>query len=131
MTALGFVLRMAARELRAAPRRLLPLTGSIAIGVAALVAIESFTDNVRHSVRRQAQSLLGADLVVSSRRPLTAHATALLDTLAAGGARIARVTSFSGMAYVSRTSGTRLVQVEAVERGYPFYGAIITDPEAA
>ena len=64
MTALGFVLRMAARELRAAPRRLLPLTGSIAIGVAALVAIDGFTDNVRDSVRRQAQSLLGADLVV-------------------------------------------------------------------
>ncbi len=130
MTAPGFVLRMAARELRAAPRRLLPLTGSIAIGVAALVAIDSFTDNVRDSVRRQAQSLLGADLVVSSRRPLTARAAAVLDTLAAG-ARIARVTSFSGMAYAPRTSGTRLVQVEAVEPGYPFYGAIVTSPRAA
>jgi putative ABC transport system permease protein len=126
----GFVLRMAARELRAAPRRLLPLTGSIAIGVAALVAIDSFTDNVRDSVRRQAQSLLGADLVVSSRRPLTTRAAAVLDTLAAG-ARIARVTSFAGMAYAPRTSGTRLVQVEAVEPGYPFYGAIVTGPQEA
>ena len=131
MTALGFVLRMAARELRAAPRRLLPLAGSVAIGVAALVAIDGFTHNVRDSVRRQAQSLLGADLVVSSRRPLTTRAAAVLDTLAAGGAGIARVTSFSGMAYVRRTSGTRLVQVEAVEPGYPFYGAIVTDPLAA
>ena len=32
MTTIGFALRMAAREIRAAPRRLLPLTGSVAIG---------------------------------------------------------------------------------------------------
>jgi putative ABC transport system permease protein len=131
VSALRLVFRMAARELRAAPRRLLPLTGSIAIGVAALVAIDSFTDNVRDSVRQQAQALLGADLVVSSRRPLTPKTAAVLDTLTRGGARLARVTSFSGMAYVPRTTGARLVQVEAVEPGYPFYGRIVTDPARA
>ena len=121
---------MAAREIRAAPRRLLPLIGSVAIGVAALVAIDSFTDNVRDSVRRQAQSLLGADLVLSGRRPFSARTTAVLDTLAAG-AGLARVTNFSGMGFVPRTTGTRLVQVEAVEPGYPFYGRIVTDPASA
>ena len=60
-----FVLRMAAREIRAAPRRLLLLTASVAIGVAALVAIDSFTDNLRDSVRGQARALLGADLALS------------------------------------------------------------------
>ncbi len=131
MTAPGFVLRMAAREIRAAPRRLLLLTASIAVGVAALVAIDSFTDNLRDSVRSQSQALLGADLAFSSRRPLTPKAEAVLDTLAAGGARLARLTSFSGMAYVPRTSGTRLVQVAAVEGTYPFYGEIRTQPAAA
>ncbi len=130
MITIGFALRMAAREIRAAPRRLLPLTGSVAIGVAALVAIDSFTDNVRDSVRRQAQSLLGADLVLSGRRPFSGRATAILDTLAAG-AGLARVTNFSGMGYVPRTAGSRLVQVEAVEPGYPFYGRIVTDPASA
>jgi putative ABC transport system permease protein len=129
--AFGFVLRMAARELRAAPRRLFPLAGSIAIGVAALVAIDSFTDNVRDSVRQQAQALLGADLVISSRRPLTARTEAVLDTIVAGGDRLARVTSFSGMAFVPRTTGTRLVQVEAVDPDYPFYGRIVTEPATA
>ena len=64
---LGFVLRMAAREVRASPRRLLLLTASVAVGVAALVAINSFTANLRESVRRQAQALLGADLSLESR----------------------------------------------------------------
>ena len=122
---------MAAREIRAAPRRLLLLTASVAIGVAALVAIGSFTDNLRDSVRGQARALLGADFALTSRRPLPAAAEAVLDTLARQGGRVARLTSFSAMAYVPRTSGTRLVQVAAVEPGYPFYGRIHTDPTDA
>ena len=119
---------MAAREIRAAPRRLLLLTASVAIGVAALVAIDSFTDNLRDSVRGQARALLGADFALSSRRPLPGAAEAVLDTLARRGGRVARLTSFAAMAYVPRTSGTRLVQVAAIEPGYPFHGQIRTDP---
>jgi putative ABC transport system permease protein len=94
------------------------------------VAIDSFTVNLRVSVRDQAQALLGADLSLSSRQPLTTHAAAVADTLARGGA-IARVTGFGAMAYVPRTRGTRLVQVTAVDGGYPFYGAIRTAPAGA
>jgi len=116
---------------RASPRRLFLLTASVAIGVAALVAINSFTDNLQRSVRDQARALLGADLSISARRPLPPAATRAVDSLVADGARVARVTSFGGMAYVPRTQGTRLVQVAAVEPGYPFYGEIRTDPADA
>ena len=131
MTGAGFVLRMAAREVRASPRRLFLLTVSVAIGVAALVAINSFTDNLRRSVAEQARALLGADLSFASRRPLPASVEAIIDTLAGDGAEVARVTSFGGMAYVPRTAGTRLVQVAAVAGGFPFYGEIRTDPAPA
>ena len=130
MNRLGFVFRMAGRELLAAPRRLLLLTGTVAVGVAALVAINSFTDNLRDSVRLQARALLGADLSLVSRQPFSPRVEALLDTLAQQS-RLARVTSFAGMAYVPRTAGTRLVQVAAVEGTYPFYGEIRTEPRRA
>lgn len=130
MNRTGFILRMAARELRAAPRRLLLLTGTVAIGVAALVAINSFTHNLRASVRLQARALLGADLALVSRQPFSPRVEALLDTLAKDS-RIARVTSFAGMAYIPRTAGTRLVQVAAVEGSFPFYGEIRTAPREA
>jgi putative ABC transport system permease protein len=131
VTSLGFVLKMAAREVRASPRRLLLLTTSVAVGVAALVAINSFTANLRDSVRRQAQELLGADLSLEARQPLPPRAEALIDTLRGRGAQQARLTNFSAMAYVPRTDGTRLVQVAAIRGGYPFYGRIRTEPEAA
>jgi putative ABC transport system permease protein len=125
-----FVFRMALRELKATPRRLFLLTGTVAVGVAALVAINSYTDNLGDSVRQQARSLLGADLSLVSRQPFSRRVEALLDTLSRSS-ESARVTSFSGMAYVPRTAGARLVQVAAVSGGFPFYGEIRTNPARA
>jgi putative ABC transport system permease protein len=130
MSSYMFVLRMAARELKATPRRLLFLTATVAVGVAALVAINSFTDNLQDSVRQQARALLGADLSFSGRQAFPPRVEALLDSLSRNS-RIARVTTFSGMAYAAHTSGTRLVEVAAVEGRFPFYGKISTAPESA
>jgi hypothetical protein len=44
---------------------------------------------------------------------------------------ISTVISFAAMAYVPRTEGTRLVQVEGIEGTYPFYGSIRTEPREA
>ena len=70
---------MAAREGRASWRRLLVLTGAVAVGVAALVAINAFSDNLRLSVKDQARSLLG-------RRP-GAGEPATISAPRRGGAR--------------------------------------------
>ncbi|MGH7631407.1 MAG: ABC transporter permease [Gemmatimonadales bacterium] len=139
MSGLGFVLRMAWREGRAEGRRLALLVGAVAIGVAALVAINSFTRNLQDSVRDQARALLGADLALSSRRALTPRVTALVDTLSCGGnggtglecGAAAYVTAFPAMGFVPRTSGTRLVNVSAIQGPYPFYGQMLTRPRSA
>ena len=81
---------MAARELRAAPRRLLLLMATVAVGVAALVAINSFTDNLQDSVRQQARALLGADLALVSRQAFSPRVEALLDTLSRRSAPVPR-----------------------------------------
>ncbi|MGH7561679.1 MAG: ABC transporter permease [Gemmatimonadales bacterium] len=130
-----FVLRMAWRESRGGRRRLWLLTGAVSAGVAALVAINSFTQNLRTSVAEQARALLGADIAFESRQRFSPRMEALFDSLvtrdsAGGGAAGERalVVNFAGMAYVPRTAGVRLVQVRAVAGGYPFYGRITTEP---
>lgn len=125
----AFVVRMAWREGRAGFRRLALLTASITAGVAALVAINSFTDNLRLSVRDQARALLGADLSFSSQQPFSPRVEALLD--AVGETGLARVTTFGAMAYVDRAPNARLVQVSAINGAFPFYGEIITTPVPA
>jgi putative ABC transport system permease protein len=122
------LLRLAWRESRTARRRLLLYMSSIALGVAALVAIDSFAGNVGTSVKEQSRSLVGGDVEFTARGALTKGATALLDSLGRSGAQVARTTSFASMGLAPRTGRTRLVQVRAVDAGYPFYGTVTTRP---
>jgi Predicted ABC-type transport system involved in lysophospholipase L1 biosynthesis, permease component len=102
---------------------------SISLGVAALVAIDSFAENVTRSIREQSKSLLGADIAFSSRRPMTAEQKSIIDSVRRKTkAELATVTTFPSMALVQRTGKTRLVQVRAVSPNFPFYGVITTSP---
>ena len=102
---------------------------AISLGVAALVAIDSFADNVTRSVREQSRALLGGDISFTSGRPYSPEQKAFLDTLTAtNGASYARAVTFPSMALVPRSGSTRLVQVRAVSANYPFYGVITTEP---
>ena len=123
------LLSLAWRESRTARRRLLLYMSSISLGVAALVAIDSFASNVTGSVREQSRALLGGDVSFGARQgPFTPRADSLLDSLAATGVRFARQTTFASMGLVERSGGTRLVQVRAVTPPYPFYGTVVTSP---
>uniref|UniRef100_UPI0037C1076C ABC transporter permease n=1 Tax=Gemmatimonas sp. TaxID=1962908 RepID=UPI0037C1076C len=122
------LLRLAWRESRSARRRLALYMSSIAFGVAALVAIDSFAGNVTRSIREQSRTLLGGDLALSARAQFPAVVDSLADSLRTAGVPSSRVTTFASMALAEPSGGTRLVQVRAVSPGYPFYGAIETVP---
>ena len=128
---LPFTLVMAWRESRRSRRRLALYLSAVSLGVAALVAINSFGANVTVSVQAQARTLLGADLELHSRSPFPAPIEALLDSLARGGAPQARVTSFASMVLAPRTGRTRLFEVRGMEGAFPFYGSVETDPPGA
>jgi putative ABC transport system permease protein len=122
------LLALAWKESRTARRRLLLYMSSISLGVAALVAIDSFASNTQRSVREQARALLGGDVALTSRQPFPKPLLSALDTLRGQGVQLADVTTFSSMALVQRTGLTRLTQIRAVTPGYPFYGEITTAP---
>lgn len=139
---------MAWRDSRTSRRRLLLLMSSIVLGVAALVAISSFRDNLQHAIDDQARELAGADLILRSRQPFSPEATALLDSLTALPATeaVARQTRFASMVYfrssvpadsgasqrnVTNPGGTRLAQVRALSGDFPFYGELQTEPRTA
>lgn len=103
--------------------------GSIALGVAALVSINSFRENVATSIRGQSRVLLGADLELRSRSPLVGRVRDILDSAVHDGVPVSEVTSFASMALAVRSGLTRLVDVRAVEGDFPFYGTIETAPE--
>ncbi len=126
---MNFILKMAWRDSRTSRRRLALVSLSIVLGVAALVAIGSFSANLRHTIDVQAKSLLGADLAVNSRSAISPEAQAFLAGL--GGEQASEVSFASMVVFPSAGNQTRLVTVRGLMGGYPFYGEVKTSPLGA
>jgi len=123
---MNFILKMAWRDTRASRRRLLLFSLAIVLGVASLVAVDSLRENLRTAIGEQTKTLLGADLVVTSRAKLEGEAAQFIARL---GGDQSREISFNSMLVVPSANGrTRLVQVRALEGGFPFYGNFVTTP---
>ncbi len=127
---LNFVFKHALREGRATWKRLGLYMSSITLGVAALVAINSFRTNAVDSVDEQSRALLGADLRLSSNRAFPGPIELLLDS-AESRHDVARVTTIVSMGVAAHSGDTRLVQLRAIQAGYPFYGEVTTEPRGA
>ena len=123
-----WVWKMAWRDSRSHRGRLLLFVSSILLGVAALVAIRSFKENLEDAVNAQSKTLLGADLVLSQSRPFNPKTEALIDSI--GGLQ-SREVRFVSMIYFPKGGGTRLVQVRAVGDAFPYYGRLLTEPREA
>jgi putative ABC transport system permease protein len=122
---------LAWKESRTARKRLLLYMSSISLGVAALVAIDSFADNLTRSVREQSRTLLGGDASLTTRAGMTPAADSLVDSLARSGMTVAKLVEFPSMAAITSSGNTRLVQVRGATNTWPLFGDVITEPATA
>lgn len=120
---------MAWRDSRRNRGRLLLFISSIVIGIAALVAINSFSHNLERDIGREAKSLLGADFVVESNQPAPDTILAVFDTLAVE--EQSNTMNLLSMVYFPKNEGTRLAQIRAQQGAFPFYGKFGTSPPEA
>ncbi len=128
MSQLSFLVRTAFRDSRKNIRKLVMFMSSIILGIAALVAINSFNNNLVSDIDDQAAGLLGADLAITGNRPLTKDLQLATDSL--NSKRAEEMEMFS-MSYISKTDASQFVMVKAIEGDFPFYGKILTEPEDA
>ncbi|GIV31269.1 MAG: permease [Saprospiraceae bacterium] len=120
---------MAWRDSRRQRGRLLLFVSSIVIGIAALVAINSFSENLEKDIAREARSLLGADFVVEGNQALPDSLQPLFDSLPVQNR--SRTMNLLSMVLFPKNDGTRLVQVRAQWGAFPFYGSFATTPAEA
>jgi putative ABC transport system permease protein len=117
-----WIWKLAYKDARKNFGRLFLFVSSIIIGIAALVAIDSFNQNLQNDINNQSKELLGADLEIDSRRQEWDETfLASLDSL---NAEIASDARFASMVYFPKNNGTRLIQVIAIDGDFPFYGNI-------
>jgi len=77
----SWILKMAWRDSRRNRSRLFLFISSIILGIAALVAIQTFNQNLSRNIDQQAAELLGADLELETNRLPNEEVQAFIDSL--------------------------------------------------
>ncbi len=120
MNLLRLSLNLLRRDWRAGEWRVLLLALVLAVGSLSTVGL--FADRVRQVLQQQAQSLIGADLRITSSRPFSASYREMAKSL---GLRTVQSRSFPSM--VAYHDQVLLCEIQAVEQGYPLRGKIEVD----
>lgn len=123
-----FILKTAYRDSRKNRGKLFLFMSSIVMGIAALVAINSFNYNLVADIDNQAASLLGADISANGNKVMPESLTAMMDSIPGESSKQLEMLT---MSYISKTNDSQLISLKAIEGGFPYYGKIKTQPEEA
>ena len=116
-------LNLLRRDWRAGEWRVLLIALVLAVGSISTVGL--FADRVRLALQQEATSLIGADLRISSTRPLPKE---YRDAALQRGLRVIGSDAFPSM--VAGRNDNLLADIMTVEQGYPLRGKIIIDDGA-
>ena len=123
-----FIWIMAWREIRGSLRRFIFFLFCIALGVSSLVGVNNVSLNLDQTIKREARNLLAADLEIRNNQPLSNHQIQEIEALGIDGLKWVRITELNAMAAHSATGKSQLVELKAVDPGYPFYGTLEVNP---
>ncbi len=119
---MNLALRLARREMRSGLAGFRLFIACLALGVAAIAGILSFSRAVEEGLRADAREILGGDVAISL---LYREATPEQVEFMKGRGVLTRWIDSRAMARPTKPDGRpTLVQMKAVEPGYPLYGAI-------
>jgi putative ABC transport system permease protein len=126
-TSVQWLFKMAWRDGKASISRLMLFMASIILGIAAVVSIQLFSENLKQNIKNQSKALMGADFIIDSRQLPSKKVQAIIDSLNVAASEV----NFVSMAAFPKNDGTKLVKVRAIEGDFPFYGTLDTDPLSA
>lgn len=118
---------MAWRDAKASRVRLLLFMSSIILGIAAVVSIQLFSQNLKDNIQLQSKALMGADFIIDSEQIPNERAQAIIDSLKPDASEV----NFVSMIAFPKNGGTKLVGVRGLKGKFPFYGIIDTEPASA
>ena len=123
-----WIFLMAWRDSRKDRNKLFLFISSIILGIASLVALKSFNENLERDIDNQAAELIGADLELESNVKPSNEALLFIDSLNKLSIEHASEERFMSMLNFPKQDGSRFVQVRAVRGNFPFYGALKGEP---
>lgn len=118
-------LRFALRDLRGGFQGLIVFVGCLAVGVAAIVAVDTIARGLNESLTREGRIILGGDLSWSlSQREANAQEHAYFTQLG-------KVSTQATARSMARTADRQtLAEVKAIDGEYPLAGQLLTTPQS-
>jgi len=124
---LPWLFKMAWRDAKASRMRLALFMASIVLGIAAVVSIQLFRDNLRDNIQQQSKSLMGADYLIDIDDSPNQRAQSIIDSLKPSATEV----NFVSMIAFPKNGGSKLVRVRGLEGEFPIYGEMKTQPKRA
>jgi putative ABC transport system permease protein len=116
-------LRLARRELRGGLRGFRAFLASLVLGIGAIAAVGTLTESLLDGLRSDGRVLLGGDLDLRlAHREITPEQRAWLEARG----RLSQLTELRAMAH--KDDRRALIELRAVDRAYPLYGAVELHP---
>ncbi len=118
-------LRFIFRELAGSGKQAVVFVLCVALSIATMVALNSFSKNVDHSILGDARSLLGGDILIHSHYPFSRSIEqALLDLKKNGTVQAVKTYNFYSVIRPMSGKRTLFCRLKVVGPGYPLYGKV-------
>ncbi|WP_421859192.1 ABC transporter permease [Oricola sp.] len=125
---LRLAFRFAMREMRGGLSGFYVFLACIALGTAAIGAVNAVSQSVTAGIDQEGQVILGGDLRFELiQREASAEERAFLETAGA----VSASATMRSMARLPDQSDQSLVELKAVDDAYPLFGALVTEPALA
>jgi putative ABC transport system permease protein len=119
-------LTFALRELRAGLRGFLVFIACIALGVASIAGVGSFSESLTAGLEREGRVILGGDLAFSL---IQREASPVERTFLDGHGKVSVAATMRAMAR-AMDGQSALVEIKAVDEAYPLFGSVTLDRDA-
>ncbi|HYC56698.1 MAG TPA: FtsX-like permease family protein [Candidatus Binatia bacterium] len=116
------LLRLALRDLAHQRAFSLFFVVNLALGLSGALLLDALQGSVERTITGRSRALLGADVRISSQRPLSAEETRAFDA-AAGAAASSQLVQLYSM--VAGSGGARLVELRGIDERFPLSGAVV------
>lgn len=115
---------LALKELRHQRSTVILFSISLAIGLFAFIAVESFKSAVQAKLEDQARSILGADIGIGSRQRISESSLRKVDSVLQDYF-VAKSEMIETYTMLMTKGGSRLVELKGIDTNFPFYGKIL------
>ena len=116
------ILKLIFKEIKSHPKFALLFILNTSLGLCGFMALNIFKNSMNQTLHQHSQAMLGADMILSARRPIKPEERQIVFQRAGSSIKESQITQTYSM--VSNPKGrSRLVQIKAIEENFPFYGS--------